>query len=50
MIERIEALLTEIKQLTVSAPEEVETARIKYLGKKGSISSLMDDFRTVPAQ
>ncbi len=50
MIEKIEALLSEIKQLTVSAPEEVETARIRYLSKKGSISSLMDDFRTVPAE
>ncbi|SFL40139.1 phenylalanine--tRNA ligase subunit alpha [Proteiniphilum acetatigenes] len=50
MIEKIEALLSEIKQLTVSAPEEIETARIKYLSKKGSISSLMDDFRTVPAE
>ncbi|WP_298651998.1 phenylalanine--tRNA ligase subunit alpha [uncultured Proteiniphilum sp.] len=47
MIEKIEALLSEIEQLTVSAPEEVETARIKYLGKKGYLSSLMDDFRTV---
>jgi phenylalanyl-tRNA synthetase alpha chain len=50
MIEKIEALLSEIEQLTVSAPEEVETARIKYLSKKGSISSLMDDFRTVPPE
>ncbi|RNC65426.1 phenylalanine--tRNA ligase subunit alpha [Proteiniphilum sp. X52] len=50
MIEKIEALLSEIKQLTVSSPEQAETARVKYLGKKGSISSLMDDFRTVPPQ
>lgn len=49
MIEKIEALLSEIEQLTVSAPEKVEAARIKYLSKKGSISSLMDDFRTVSA-
>ena len=50
MIEKIETLLSEIEQLTVSAPEEVEMARIKYLSKKGSISSLMDDFRTVPPE
>lgn len=50
MIEKIKALLSEIEQLTASAPEEVETARIKYLSKKGSISSLMDDFRTVPSE
>lgn len=50
MIKKIEALLSEIEQLTVSSPEKVEAARIKYLSKKGSISSLMDDFRTVPAE
>ena len=50
MIEKIETLLSEIEQLTVSAPEEVETARIKYLSKKGCISTLMDDFRTVPPE
>ncbi len=50
MIEKIETLLSEIEQLTVSIPEEVEMARIKYLSKKGSISSLMDDFRTVPPE
>ena len=48
MIEKIEALLSEIEQLTVSTPDELEAARIRYLGKKGIISLLMDDFRTVP--
>lgn len=47
MIDKIKILLSEIEQLIVSAPEEVEAARIKYLGKKGTISSLMDDFRTI---
>lgn len=47
MIEKIKTLLSEIEQLTASAPEKVEAARIKYLGKKGSISNLMDDFRSV---
>lgn len=50
MIEKIEALLSKIEQLTVSSLQEVETVRIKYLSKKGSISSLMDDFRTVPSE
>lgn len=50
MIEKIEALLSEIEQLTVSTLQEVETVRIKYLSKKGSISSLMDDFRTVSSE
>jgi len=36
MIEKIEALLSEIEQLTVSTPDELEAARIRYLGKKES--------------
>ncbi|MDD4158810.1 MAG: phenylalanine--tRNA ligase subunit alpha, partial [Proteiniphilum sp.] len=50
MIEKIEALLAEIEQLQVSTPEEVEAARVRYLSKKGIISSLMDDFRNVPTE
>ena len=49
MIEKIEALLVEIEQLVATSPEALEEARIKYLGKKGAISALMDDFRNVPA-
>ena len=50
MIEKIKALLSEIEHLTVSTGDELEAARIKYLSKKGIISTLMDDFRTVPAE
>lgn len=50
MIEKIEALLAEIEQLQASTPEEVEAARVRYLSKKGIISSLMDDFRNVPTE
>jgi len=50
MIEKIEALLSEIEQLNASSADELEAARIKYLSKKGIISTLMDDFRTVPAE
>lgn len=50
MIEKIDALLSEIEQLVVSSPEETDTLRIKYLSKKGIISALMDDFRNVPAE
>lgn len=49
MQEKIEALLTEIEQLKATTAEEVESIRIKYLSKKGIISSLMDEFRNVPA-
>lgn len=50
MIEKIEALLSEIAHLTVATADELEAARIKYLSKKGIISALMDDFRNVPAE
>ncbi len=50
MIEKIEALLSEIEQLKVSSADELEAARIKYLSKKGIISALMDDFRSIPAE
>lgn len=49
MIENIEALLSEIEQMTASNPEELEVLRIKYLSKKGVIPALMDDFRNVPS-
>ncbi len=50
MIEKIDALLKEIEQLTASNTEELDALRIKYLSKKGIISVLMDDFRNVPAE
>lgn len=50
MTEKIKALLLEIEQLKASGIDELEAARIKYLSKKGIISALMDDFRTVPAE
>ena len=50
MINKINTLAEEIKALTASTAEEVEAIRLKYLSKKGVISSLMNDFRTVPAE
>ena len=47
---KIEALLNEIEQLKATTAEDVEAIRIKYLSKKGIISSLMDEFRSVPAE
>ena len=48
MFEKIESLKTAIAQITASNKEEVEALRIKYLSKKGEISALFNDFRTVP--
>ena len=48
MIEKINNLLTEISEINVSAAVEAEEVRIKYLSKKGIISALFDEFRSVP--
>ena len=49
MIEKIEQLLNEIKELKATSAEELESLRLKYLSKKGAINDLMADFRNVPA-
>ncbi len=50
MIEKINSLKAEIEGLTAADLQEVEALRIKYLSKKGEITALMQDFRTVPAE
>ena len=50
MIGKIEKLLSEIEALKATTTDEVEAIRIKYLSKKGEISSLMNDFRNVAAE
>lgn len=42
--------MAEVATLVASTPAEVEALRLKYLSKKGLISSLMADFRSVPAE
>lgn len=50
MIEKINQLKAEIEALNANTAEEVEALRIKYLSKKGAVSALFNDFRTVPAE
>ena len=50
MIDKIEALLSEIEQLKASSSDELEAMRLKFLSKKGVIPSLMEKFRTIPAE
>lgn len=50
MLEKIENLLKEVENMQAQTPEEIETLRLKYLSKKGEITALMTDFRTVPAE
>ena len=50
MIDKINQLKAEIEALEAKTPQDVEALRIKYLSKKGAVSELMADFRTVPAE
>ena len=47
MLQKIESIKAALSSLAASTPAEVEELRIKYLSKKGEISQLMNDFRTV---
>ena len=50
MLNKINRLKAEIESLKASRAEEIEALRIKYLSKKGEISQLFNDFRTVAAE
>ena len=47
MKEAIEQLFKEVAELKAATQKEVEEARVRLLGKKGSITALMEQFRTV---
>ena len=48
MLEKINSLKGVIEALNATTKDEVEALRIKYLSKKGEVSSLFNDFRNVP--
>ncbi len=50
MLQKIETLKAEVQAVSATNEAEVEDLRIKYLSKKGVISQLMTDFRSVPAE
>ena len=50
ILEKINALLQQVDTLEAKNAEEVEQLRLKYLSKKGEITELMNDFRSVPAE
>ena len=47
MRERIEALMAEIEALSCRTEQEIEDARVRLLGKKGEVTKLFEEFRTV---
>ncbi|MDE5727867.1 MAG: phenylalanine--tRNA ligase subunit alpha [Duncaniella sp.] len=50
MIDKINAIKAEVETLKATSLQAVEELRIKYLSKKGEVSALMQEFRTVPAE
>ncbi len=48
MIEKINNLLLEIENVEAANKQQVEELRIKWLSKKGEVSTLFDDFKNVP--
>ena len=50
ILQKIEQLLQEVTTLNAKDAKEIEALRLKYLSKKGLISTLMNDFRNVPAE
>lgn len=47
MRERIEAILAEINGLKCRKEQEIEEARVRLLGKKGEVTKLFEEFRSV---
>lgn len=50
MLDKINNLRAEIATLTAANAAEAEALRIKYLGKKGAVTALVADFRSVPPE
>jgi phenylalanyl-tRNA synthetase alpha chain len=47
MKEKIEAILEEVENFSAKSKEQIEEYRIKWLSKKGEITVLFDDFKTI---
>jgi phenylalanyl-tRNA synthetase alpha chain len=50
MLEKIDLLVKEIKELKAGSAADAENLRIKYLSKKGLVSVLFEAFKDVPPQ
>ncbi|TAJ13260.1 phenylalanine--tRNA ligase subunit alpha [Marinilabiliaceae bacterium JC017] len=48
MLEKIKQLAEEVKSTVAQTADEAEQLRIKYLSKKGLVSQLFDEFKTIP--
>ena len=50
MLEKLKKIKEEINSADVRTSDDLEDFRLKYLSKKGIISSLFDEFRTIPPE
>lgn len=50
MKDKIDGLLTEIKEYAIQTTDQLEEFRLKYLSKKGALTALFSDFKNVPAE
>ncbi|MEO1484442.1 MAG: phenylalanine--tRNA ligase subunit alpha [Bacteroidota bacterium] len=48
MIETIKEHIAEVEQFAANSAEEVESFRVKYLGKKGLVTGFFTEFKNVP--
>jgi len=50
LLEKIEALKAQIKELKAENESALEALRIRYLSKKGEVTALFNEFRNVPPE
>lgn len=50
MIDKINGLLKQVEDFAPQSAAEIEEFRIRMLGKKGEITALMDEFKSVPPE
>jgi len=48
LLENIEHHYKEISSFTFNTPDDIEAFRIRYLGKKGILATLFDEFKLIP--
>jgi len=48
MLDKVKDFIVEINDFKATTKEELETFRIKYIGKKGILNDLFAEFKTVP--
>lgn len=50
MLEKIKQLQNEIQEFAVNKADELENFRIKFLSKKGKLSLLFEEFKTISSE